>query len=63
METLPKRRRTKISAYEFLSVLEGWPPSLDGLFLCHPIRRQVPAALRAFIDRVGAARHSPKAHS
>jgi DNA-binding transcriptional LysR family regulator len=46
---------------QLVRVLEDWSPSLDGLFLYYPSHRQVPAALRAFIDMVGAARHSPPA--
>lgn len=46
---------------QLIRVLEDWSPSLDGLFLYYPSHRQVPAALRAFIDMVGAARHSPPA--
>lgn len=32
------------------AVLTNWCPSIPGLFLYYPGRRQVPAALRAFID-------------
>ena len=46
---------------QLVRVLEDWSPSLDGLFLYYPSHRQVPAALRAFIDMVGAARHAPPA--
>ena len=31
-------------------VLEDWCPRFPGMFLYHPMRRQMPAALRAFID-------------
>lgn len=39
-------------------VLEDWSPSHEGLFLYYPSRRQLPAALRAFIDMV---REGPRA--
>ena len=31
-------------------VLEDWCPSFPGMFLYHPMRRQMSAALRSFID-------------
>jgi DNA-binding transcriptional LysR family regulator len=31
-------------------VLEDWCPSYPGFFLYYPSRRQLPAALRAFVD-------------
>ena len=37
---------------QLVRVLEGWSPSHEGMFLFHSSRRQVPAALRAFIDMV-----------
>jgi DNA-binding transcriptional LysR family regulator len=40
---------------QLLRVLEDWSPSFDGLFLYYPGHRQVPAALRAFIDMIRAA--------
>ncbi len=36
-------------------VLTAWSPSLPGFFLYYPSRRQMPAALRAFVDFVRAA--------
>jgi DNA-binding transcriptional LysR family regulator len=39
---------------QLVRVLEGYLPSLETLFLYYPGHRQVPAALRAFIDMVRA---------
>ena len=36
-------------------VLEDWSPAFEGLFLYFPGHRQVPAALRAFIDMIRTA--------
>ena len=41
---------------QLVRVLEEWSPSFEGLFLYYPGHRQVPAALRAFIDLVQATR-------
>jgi DNA-binding transcriptional LysR family regulator len=41
---------------QLVRVLEDWSPSLEGLFLYHASHRQVPAALRALIDLIRAAR-------
>jgi DNA-binding transcriptional LysR family regulator len=41
---------------QLVRVLEDWSPSFEGLFLYHPSHRQVPAALRAFIDMTRATR-------
>jgi DNA-binding transcriptional LysR family regulator len=43
---------------QLVRVLEDWSPSLEGLFLYYPGRRQIPAALRALIDKIRAP-HSP----
>src|SRR6202034_4009968 len=40
---------------QLVRVLEDWSPSFEGLFLYYPSHRQVPAALRALIDMIGAA--------
>ena len=48
---------------QLVRVLEDWSPSFEGLFLYYPGRRQVPAALRAFIDMIAAARGSTPAKS
>jgi len=41
---------------QLVRVLEDWSPSFEGLFLYYPGHRQVPAALRAFIDMIRATR-------
>ena len=43
---------------QLVRVLEDWSPCLKGLFLYYPGRRQVPTALRAFIDMVRMAGRS-----
>ena len=43
---------------QLVRVLEDWSPSFQGLFLYYPGHRQVPAALRALIDMIRAARGS-----
>ena len=37
---------------QLVRVLEDWSPTIEGLFLYYPGRRQVPAALRALIDMI-----------
>jgi DNA-binding transcriptional LysR family regulator len=43
---------------QLIRVLEDWSPSFEGLFLYYHGKRQVPAALRAFIDMIRMARRS-----
>jgi DNA-binding transcriptional LysR family regulator len=43
---------------QLVRVLEDWSPSFEGVFLFYTGRRQVPAALRAFIDMIRAS-HGP----
>ena len=40
---------------QLVRVLADWSPSFEGFFLFYPGHRQVPAALRAFIDTIRAA--------
>jgi DNA-binding transcriptional LysR family regulator len=40
---------------QLVRVLEDWSPTFEGLFLYYPGHRQVPAALRAFIDMIRTA--------
>jgi DNA-binding transcriptional LysR family regulator len=42
---------------QLVRVLEDWSPSFEGLFLYYSSHRQVPAALRALIDMIRAARN------
>jgi DNA-binding transcriptional LysR family regulator len=48
---------------QLVRVLEDWSPCFKGLFLYYPGRRQVPAALRAFIDMTGMTRGAAPAAS
>src|SRR3984957_7803913 len=41
---------------QLVRVLEDWSPSFEGLHLYYPGHRQVPAALRAFIDLIRTTR-------
>ena len=43
---------------QLVRVLEDWSPSFEGFFLYYPGHRQVPLALRAFIDMLRTARGS-----
>jgi DNA-binding transcriptional LysR family regulator len=43
---------------QLVRVLEDWSPSFEGMYLYYPGHRQVPAALRALIDMIRAARGS-----
>ncbi|MNQ67151.1 LysR substrate binding domain protein [compost metagenome] len=45
-----------IAAGRLVQVLEDWCPYYPGLHLYYPSRRQVPAALKAFIEFARAAR-------
>lgn len=46
---------------QLVRVLEDWSPSFEGLFLYYPGQRQMPAALRAFVDMLRTARSAPAA--
>jgi DNA-binding transcriptional LysR family regulator len=40
-------------------VLRDWSPRFPGFYLYHPGRRQMPPALRAFIDVLRGGLHGP----
>src|SRR5882724_1977176 len=40
---------------QLVRVLDDWSPSFEGFFVYYPGHRQVPAALRAFIDMIRTA--------
>ena len=44
---------------QLVRVLEDWSPTIEGLFLYYPGRRQVAAALRALIDMLRASSSRP----
>ena len=44
---------------QLVRVLEDWSPTIEGLFLYYPGRRQVPAALRALIDMIRSSSSRP----
>jgi DNA-binding transcriptional LysR family regulator len=44
-----------LASGQLVRVLTDWSPSFQGLFLYYPSRRQIPAALRAFIDMIHMA--------
>lgn len=45
-----------IAAGRLVRVLEDWCPFYPGFFLYYPSRRQLPAALKAFVDFARSAR-------
>jgi DNA-binding transcriptional LysR family regulator len=52
-----------IADRKLVRVLEDWCPYYGGFYLYYPGRRQVPTALRAFIDWVAALRTASDSHS
>lgn len=50
-----------LASGQLVRVLMDWSPAFQGLFLFYPDRRQIPAALRAFIDMVRATHQAPAA--
>jgi DNA-binding transcriptional LysR family regulator len=51
-----------LASGQLVRVLTDWSPAFDGLFLYYPGRRQIPAALRAFIDTIRTAPQAPAAN-
>jgi DNA-binding transcriptional LysR family regulator len=61
--TIEARAEPFLRSGQLVRVLEDWSPSFEGLYLYYPGHRQVPAALRALIDMIRAARGSTPARS
>jgi DNA-binding transcriptional LysR family regulator len=54
--TIEARVEPFLRSGQLVPVLEDWSPSFEGLFLYYPGHRQVPAALRAFVDMMRTSR-------
>lgn len=54
--TIEARVEPFLRSGQLVPVLEDWSPSFEGLFLYYPGHRQVPVALRAFIDMIRTTR-------
>jgi DNA-binding transcriptional LysR family regulator len=54
--TLEAQAEPFLRSGQLIRVLSDWSPSFEGFFLHYPGHRQVPAALRAFIDLIKAAK-------
>jgi DNA-binding transcriptional LysR family regulator len=52
--------REDLSSGRLVSVLDGWASSQPGFCLYHPDRRNMPAALRAFIEVLRSADHESR---
>jgi DNA-binding transcriptional LysR family regulator len=61
--TIEARAEPFLRTGQLVRVLEDWSPSFEGLYLYYPGQRQVPAALRALIDMIRAARGAASARS
>lgn len=61
--TTEARAEPFLKSGQLVRVLKDWSPSFEGLFLHYPGQRQVPAALRAFIDMVRTVHRSSPAGS
>ncbi len=59
--TLEGLAELSLRSGQLIRVLEDWSPCFEGLFLYYHGQRQVPAALRAFIDMIRTARRSTPA--
>lgn len=51
---------TLIAQRRLVRVLEDWCPAYPGFFLYYPSRRQLPTALRAFIDFIRLRPATPR---
>ena len=56
--TVEALARSFLRSGQLVRVMEDLSPSFEGLFLYYPANRQMPAALRAFIDILNTARGS-----
>jgi DNA-binding transcriptional LysR family regulator len=56
--TLEGLAELSLRSGQLIRVLEDWSPCFEGLFLYYHGQRQVPAALRAFIDMIRTTRRS-----
>lgn len=54
--TLEAQAEPFLRSGQLIRVLTDWSPSFEGFFLHYPGHRQVPAALRAFIDLIKATK-------
>jgi DNA-binding transcriptional LysR family regulator len=54
--TIEEQAEPFLRSGQLIRVLQDWSPSFKGFFLHYPGHRQVPAALRAFIDLIQAAK-------
>jgi len=59
--TLEGLAELSLRSGQLIRVLEDWSPCFEGLFLYYHGQRQVPAALRAFIDMIRTASRSTPA--
>ena len=48
-----------LRAGRLVRVLEEWSRAFEGIYLYHPSHRHMPAALRALIEMLQAARRTP----
>ena len=51
-----------LASGQLVRVLTDWSPAFQGLFLYYSSRRQIPAALRAFIDMIRTSNPSAAAN-
>jgi DNA-binding transcriptional LysR family regulator len=56
---LDRQAQADIEAGRLRRVLRDWSPRFPGFYLYHPGRRQMPPALRAFIDVLRGGLHGP----